>query len=332
MAKDISTPSDMAAITTPDGSDVAVDVPLKHWPLQDIATPWATDWWTSTWVSGVPQEALGWHLAQGWQVETVVMDNTTQPPTPYYTMTKNVFNHLRVLQDMLNSYTVAYNDARWANTGRYADVIDNWTALISSTENYHDDQVEDTNAHNTDFLNNLDTYMGEVDAEIDSNLSDVSTQTTLLLDDLGATEVARINEQFAASLAEQLENLMDRGMYTSSVAADITARNVRDRDEQLQKLYDSLAREKADNQHKIAEHRHRGITEKMGEFQVQLETQRTVHADNMKQMSYFLQERNQLMVGLYGFVERREDIGPSVDDLTKIAVGLGDSGAGWVSP
>ena len=174
--------------------------------------------------------------------------------------------------------------------------------------------------------------MTEVDGLIDDNLVTLEANTALLLDGLGATEVARITEQFAASLSVQLQGLTDRGLYSSLVAADLTQRNIRDRDEQLQKLYDNLNREKLDNTHKLAEHKHRGIGEKMGEFTLQLETQSRVHADNIKLMSYFLSERNQLLIGLYGFVERREDSGPSVSDLSQILIGLGGSGSGWVSP
>ena len=330
---DASTARDMYDVTVPvdDSGDVDVDNNLEHWPFADILTPYATSWWESTYITGIPAEALGWHVANGWQVQQVILDPTTSPPTPYYTMHKNVFSQLRVLQDILNRYTVAYNDARWANTGRYADVIDNWTALISSTEDYHDDQVADQNAHNDEFLGNLAMYMSEVDQNINDNLEDVEDGTTDLLDGLGTTEVARITEQFAASLSDQLQGLIDRGLYSSAVAADITERNTRDRDEQLQRHYDALAREKAENLHKIAAHKHQGIGEKMSEYTLQLETQRSVHESNIKLMSYFLGERNQLLIGLYGFVERREDTGPSFNDLTSVLVGLGDNG-GWITP
>lgn len=76
----------------------------------------------------------------------------------------------------------------------------------------------------------------------------VSTATAFLTG-LGTTELARITEQFAASLATQLQALTDRGLYSSAVAADITERNTRDRDEQIQALNDRLMREKFENQH-----------------------------------------------------------------------------------
>jgi hypothetical protein len=49
-------------------------------------------------------------------------------------------------------------------------------------------------------------------------------------------------------------------------------------------------------------------------------------------MAYQLDERNKLLIGLYSFVERREDIGPEWKDMTQIIAGLGDSAGGWLSP
>jgi hypothetical protein len=52
----------------------------------------------------------------------------------------------------------------------------------------------------------------------------------------------------------------------------------------------------------------------------------------MKLMAYQLDERNKILVGLYGFVERRDDVYPSFENLTQVVTALGDSGGGWVTP
>ena len=70
---------------------------------------------------------------------------------------------------------------------------------------------------------------------------------------VSATELARITQHFAATLSVQLQQLTDRGLYSSAVAADITERNERDRDEQIQMLNDRLMREKLENQHRLYE-------------------------------------------------------------------------------
>ncbi len=91
-------------------------------------------------------------------------------------------------------------------------------------------------------------YEGEL-SNLQPEYATHSDTATAFLVDLGATDLARINEQFDATLSEQLQMLTDRGLYTSAVAADITARNTRDRDEQITALNDRLMREKLENQH-----------------------------------------------------------------------------------
>jgi len=82
----------------------------------------------------------------------------------------------------------------------------------------------------------------------------------------------------------------------------------------------------------LADHKHRVVLEKMNEYAARLEGLRGQHADAMRLMAYQLDERNKLLIGLYGFVERREDIGPKFEDLAKICAGLADSGGGWLTP
>jgi hypothetical protein len=56
------------------------------------------------------------------------------------------------------------------------------------------------------------------------------------------------------------------------------------------------------------------------------------HQESMKLMAYQLDERNKLFIGIYGFVERREDEYPAFETLAQMAAALGDSGGGWLTP
>jgi hypothetical protein len=260
-----------------------------------------------------------------------------------------------------------------------------------------------------------------------------STLATSYLTNLGLTELARIYEQFAASLAVQLQDLIDRGLYSSAIVLDVTARNTRDRDEQIQALNDRLNREKWENQHRVydqqvamrlktleskdrihsveqevlrwqasqvtstysllqemrnrtlsgrqailaaqdamsrleigeentmlsqlqdalkslisgkerystiymqhastvAEHKHRAIAELMNTKTARLEGWKTIADQNRQLLAYQLDERNKLIIGLYGFVERREDIAPEWKDMASMVAGLGDSSGGWIQP
>jgi len=316
-----------------------------------------------------------------------------------------------ILQSLLNSYTVAYNDARWANQIRYNQIIANWTDMLTTSQEQFVDETGEQNTHAGVFLGNLDTYMTEVEALVGQNQptidaaiaaiepyldsaddkfdifeADYNTVLALLPDDydihavlargfltdLGTTELARINEKFTASLATQNQQLVDRGLYSSAIATDLEARNTRDLNEEIASLNDRLNREKLQNQHtlygQLTDMRKRtldgkervfalwveilkirlasmlqnaelkvrftnnAVAELMGCKMARLNGLKDVHAENMRLMAYQLDERNKLLVGLYGFVERRDDIGPEFSELAKLCVGLGDSGGGWVSP
>jgi len=296
-----------------------------------------------------------------------------------------------------------------------------------------------------------------------------ASTATQFLTDLGATETARMAEKFQATLSAQMQQLVDRGLYSSALAADITARNTRDHNEEIVALNDRLMREKLANQHQLygqqvqmrtgtmsgkdrmyglrqelsryhaaqitglygllqqvrdrtlatkqmiltvqqavtqftinvrdgllgvlngiiekqaagidrqynakqdvsrvamteeermlgmiqdglkgliagkdryaaalmqlsstlAEHKHRAIVEKMTEFNTRLAGLQGQHEADMKLMAYQLDERNKLLIGIYGFVERREDVGPKFEAMAQVCTALGDAGGGWVTP
>jgi len=331
------------------------DYSVGNWSINTAlsVSPWSSLWWTTGGITNIPGDSVGWLLAQGWIITGVSYDATTVPATPRYAMAKQVLNTATVLQHLLNDFTIKDNDAHWANELRFNLVVTHWAGLLQNTENYLDTQAAEQESHVSVYLGNLDSYMDAVDEDIDENenalasleseYSTHATTATGYLNDLGTTETARINEKFAASLATQLQQLTDRGLYSAGVAADITARNTRDLNEELAALNDRLNREKWENQHRVygqqvamrqalSENQHRVIVEKMNVANARLAGLQNTHAEDMQLMKYMLDTRNQLLVGLYGFVERRDDIPPAWSDLAKIVAGLGDSGAGWISP
>jgi hypothetical protein len=388
------------------------------------------------------------------------------------------------------------------------DISNSIASLLTFVETDYTDVEADIDTILGECTTAFSSYSGDYDAVLALLSSDYDTHSgiaTGYLVDLGTTELARINEAFAATLSTQLQNLTDRGIYSSAIAVDVTARNTRDKDEQITALNDRLAREKLENQHRLyaqqasmrsatlagrdrshsveqevlhyraaqitglyqllqtmrertlslnttlyglqdanlklnveiqskvyelgqalqrllieeaaraqhlaqsvrqwaggqrdtllgqiqetvtqhlsgidkehsaqqdisrvatterdqllgqlqdavkgfvagkdryaaatmqtastlAEHKHRVIVEKMNEYTTTLEGRRAKHEEAMKLMAYQLDERNKLLIGLYGFVERREDVGPRFEELTKICTALGDSGGGWVTP
>lgn len=375
------------------------------------ASPYSLYWWTSQTITDIPSDSVGWLVAQGWQITDITYDRRATPPIPSYAMARDSLQNFRILQSLLNSYTIARNDAKFYNSVRYNEVVADWTEMLSSSQEQFVAQTSQQNTHVALYLGDLATYMDRLDTLIDANTaildaaiassvalltdtqteydafdtdfagvlalldSDYTTHVTTATDfltDLGETELARINEKFAGVLSVQTQQLMDRGLYSSAVATDIAARNTRDKNEEIAALNDRLNREKFENQHRLygqqvsmrgqtmagkdrlyalvqevlryrqaqtmrdaeasTSHRFKAITEMMNISMARLQGLQGQHTDGMKLMSYQLDIRNQLLVGLYGFVERREDVGPQFAELTQIATALGDAGGGWVTP
>ncbi len=311
-----------------------------------VENPYLTTWWTSQTASGIPENVMGWLVAQGWEITNVAQDNSTTPPTAYYALGKEGLSPKETLLGLCNSYTVAANAARQYNEVRYNQIVENWTTMVHSS---HEHFKWQTDVHNADmgiYIGDLSTYMDQIDelsAQARNKLAldyDIHKETTeALLTDLGRTELARIKEQFAATLAVQLQDLANRGLYSSAVGVDIKARNRRDLDEQIQALNDRLNRENVENKHhlhdqnvQVANFRLQVIQNHMNTVVARMQGWRDVAAENQKLMAYQLDTRNNLLIGLYSFVERREDTSPEWADMAKMVASLGDQAGGWLAP
>jgi hypothetical protein len=321
--------------------------------LLKVVNPYLSLWWSTQTVTNIPDEAVGWLVAQGWEISAMTYVTDTQPPTPRYAMSKDGMQAWQVLLSLCNSYTVSANEARTANQQRYNEILSDWKLLIYSTHTHFvaqdsqrngaagnyilavtnceqaiDSLIQstaislafesptataalkamdaksaelETNASDnlttiealltaqtgylTSFLSDFSAKLNELDTNYTAHLATINTLLTAadtdltahakdyaadintLSDDyathalaapnylssLGSTELARIKEEFAASLAVQLQDLTDKGLYTSAVAEDITARNTRDKSERITQLNDELNRQKLNNQHKLYE-------------------------------------------------------------------------------
>jgi len=501
--------------------------------LPAIPNPYLSIWWSTQTVTQVPENVMGWLVAQGYEVTGITQDTTTVPPTNYFALTREGMKPQDVLLSLCNSYTFAANNAQDANQIRYNAIVANWTDMIDTSHDQFNAQTIEQNAQAGVFLTDLDdymnaietliadnqtqlgvdaseakaalvamnarltelesnaaasavtindlltglttnvnTYVGEIEAilalldadyvAVEADLEAIKTTAGTLvntfagdyqavlsylesdyvshdirsrgyLNDLGTTERARINEESASKLSSQMQMLVSKGLYMSTIPVDVVQRNSRDRDENIQALNDRLMREQLENQHRLyqqqfgmrsrmmdgisqvhsvrqevlryqaslitgtyellqnirnrilagrqailsardanvrlgiqvtstlleqmqaaltsvlggkerfstllmqnanvlSEHKHRAIAERMNTAVQRLDGWKSVSADNMKLMMYQLDTRNQLLIGLYSFVERRQDISPEWADMTKMISGLADSGGGWLQP
>ncbi len=362
-----------------------VEGTVYNWVPSTKTSPYSSLWWMNSYVTRVPETAVGWLVAQGWQVVTTYEEDDVT----YYTMARQSMNNWAILQTLLNEYTQAYNEGRSANSLRYANVIELWNSTIAQTREQLDVQGDVSDAHVTIIFNELDTLVSDVEdsadeaetelesidalvsgaatnylSKVETLDSDFTTHRTLtrsFLVDLGTTDLARINEHYNNLLARTRQDLVNRGLYSSAVYTQMQVQIERERNEAIAKLNDQLNREKLDNEHKLYSEematngaeldgraRYTAIQLQRGQFltdtrrqlalmRMQARLQRIqarldIRDREDKLMAYQLDTRNNLIVGLFGFIERREDAYPSMESITKLVAGLGDAGGGWVTP
>jgi hypothetical protein len=428
---------------------------------------------------------------------TVTETHITAYSAQFATLQNNYSSHAASLETLLATAL--------ANTNSFTSDVDAILAKLQTDYIVIDEQLEIVLEDSKSLADSHVSDYNSVLALLESDYLAHVPIATGFLTGLGTTELARINQEFAANLAAQIQDLISKGLYKSLIATDITARNHRDRDEQVQTLNDRLNREKFENQHRLyeqkvamrlrtmdgkekiygvqqevlryhaaqvtgtfnllqdirnrtlqglqtilsakdsnsrlsidvrtglysqlqevrlrvidsvdrvfqirdafakwkngesiqlfeqlqriqtqhlssidrrhslqqevsriamsqrdalfaqlqsavqailagkdrygsllmqhastlAEHKHRAIAEQMNSSIQRLQGWSAIQEQNRSLMAYQLDERNKLLIGLYSFVEKREDIAPEWENMAKIVAALGDTGGGWVTP
>jgi hypothetical protein len=204
-------------------------LPLSGGTLRDVSpttitSPYTGTWWLSNYIVGVPESALGWLVAQGWQVANAATD---EDGVTTYALSRQSMNSWMILQSLLNQFVSAYNEGRAANSIRYNDVIDLWTNLLNVTRSTLNTHADVSDGHVTVYLGYLDDLQTEVDtqvAAIEADMSVASSQVAVQLAsylsrlvtlesqyDTHATTMTALINQFASELSTFLAS------YSASV-------------------------------------------------------------------------------------------------------------------
>lgn len=194
--------------------------------LPRIDNPYLSVWWSTQTVSDVPENVMGWLVAQGWEVTGIRQDTTTVPPTNYFALTREGMKPQETLLSLCNSYTIAANEARTANQGRYNQIVANWTTMIDSSHDQFNAQIEQQNAQAGIFFSDLDSYMNAIDTLIEDNQSQLAfdaaeAKVALLVMDTRLTEL----EENASDNAVTINSLLAE--QDASLQAYITDYNAR---------------------------------------------------------------------------------------------------------
>jgi hypothetical protein len=210
--------------------NIVPEVPL-HDPgqsqifLNDVRNPLLGVWYTTQTVSQVPENVMGWLVAQGYEVTGITQDTSTTPPTNYFSLTKEGMDHVATVVELCNSYTIAANDAKFANEARYNEIILNWSQMILSTHAQFDAQTEEQNSQAGVFMTDLDEYMTAIETLID----DSETQITIEAAEAKAAleyingRLTELEENAAASAVTITALLAGLGTNVNTYVAEIEA-------------------------------------------------------------------------------------------------------------
>jgi hypothetical protein len=123
------------------------------------------------------------------------------------------------------SYTIAANDAKFANEARYNEIILNWSQMILSTHAQFDAQTEEQNSQAGVFMTDLDEYMTAIETLID----DSETQITIEAAEAKAAleyingRLTELEENAAASAVTITALLAGLGTNVNTYVAEIEA-------------------------------------------------------------------------------------------------------------
>lgn len=301
------------------------------YPTPQIKLP-VSAWMMTLGAADIPEGATPWMLAQGWQIASVDYDQSTNPPTPYYNMTKQGMFEAAMLQSLVNTYTNAYNEANYYNALRYEQILANWSLQISQCVQELDKMAANTNAHVSLYLSTLDSLMGQVDTKI---AAATSTATGLInyATNLGTAELARINLQFDNLLAKTRQELASRGFYSSALVAQADAGVEDKRSQAILDLNDRINREKVDIEKFSIQAQQALIGHQLEANLNRLRGLADTNAKEQQLYKYMVDTTNGIILGLFGFQERRNDVAPSLEVIAGLCSQLGNSGStSWVSP
>ena len=285
------------------------------------ANPYQSSWFLTQSASGVSEEARSWMTAQGWSVSGTAIDKTVWPWVTTYTMYRTSMQPWNVLSKLIQDFTNAYNDGRQANDIRYDNIVDLLNHTIATTQS-------EAATNETEYAGYVTLYL----ADLDSLKSDYDTFYAAVqndftgLDITGVADTLRINNQFDALVSQQRQAMMDRGFYSSAMLSTVEAGIEDKRSLALTELSERLTRLKVD----VAAKKN-AIYADVLRMRMNLIASKLGLTDKKQELlRYHVDERNKLIVGLTGFMERRTDSYPDMNSIAQLAVGLGE--AAVVSP
>ena len=291
---------------------------------------------------------------------------TTAGGAPYWfayqriRLKRRVMKGEKVLNDMVKSFTDAYNEGRTVNNARYDELVALYALVLNKTEGELDGSALESVTPD-DFMalaatvtaaieNRLfdpaalkgayDTLMADVQAAVDILKGAVSG----LPENWQASRAAEINRQFDNRVSEARATMVENGTYNGTVWPNVLSGFERDRQYALNDLGDKMVTLKvdtygkaaslvADNEGKIADaaaklgalensYKDLGLKAIQVKQGVMESAERVTDAIHKRTIG-LTELRNTVVKWMLDFMERREDEYPGLDQLATVAERLG---------
>ena len=213
-----------------------------------------------------------------------------------------------VLQDMIESFTKAYNEGRTVNDERYDELVALYSIMLKRTE----DEANSLPLSVDDFKPLADMVTNAVRKALEKYAEAIGD----LPDDWMKSRIDEINRKFDALLGEAKAKMVSAGTYNSTVWPTTASGIERDRQIALNELKDAMVTLRVDTYGKIA-----GITADIGGKLLDCET-RIIEAQH-KLLLGPTEIRNTVFKWMLDCMERRDDEYPGLDQLVTVADRLG---------
>lgn len=265
----------------------------------------ASTWYVTETTSGIytPSE-LAWLNAQGWR-PYLIFEEAGQ--TTYF-LSRRVIKPELVLNDLISSYTSAYNEGRQLNDQRYDDLLVLYTAVLDKTEDEFNDNETDDATHDAA----VRAIIAAMEAAYTAYAADVDGD----LDAWGASLLAEVNARFDAELSKAQQALIDRGLYTGLLSTNANAGVERERTRALAATNDTIIQRQLELKHKV-------YGEGMEMRSRILSAYERLRAYLTSALDRHVAVRNAAAEALGRLVERREDDYPDLAEIGRLTAQLG---------
>jgi hypothetical protein len=278
------------------------------------------------------------------------------------TLTRRKMQSELVLNDMIKSFTKAYNEGRQTNNARYDELVALYSLMLLHTEDEANKiplssiKPEDLIALADEIATTFDDENGlkleEIRPIYDEALANIRAATAALKDavnipaDWLKSREAEINRKFDAKEGQINSTMATNGTFAASSWANIVSGLERDRQYALTDLADTLVTLKVDVYGKIATitadsegklmdaiTKLIGVETSLVELKTRVADIRAKLMESAIRITEALQKnqigltelRNTVLKWMFDFMERREDDYPGLEQLATIADRLGYS-------